>query len=144
MFVFILPSRQANLVSLAENEISGAQVYRDGLPDSLRDPRALRIQGADQQLPVDRFANALQARDDRVQNLRTKGEPQFRIDVNDDLLPSLLRIAQTSQGQPAAFSLPEGVAKIKQERANAGDQRSVSASGANLWLFPSFFIHFFI
>jgi hypothetical protein len=38
----------------------------DRLLDSLRDSYALRVQVADELMPVDRFANALQVSDDRV------------------------------------------------------------------------------
>jgi hypothetical protein len=82
----------------------------DGLLDSLRNTRALCVQIADQFLPCDWFANALQMGNDRVQNLRTNDEPQFWIDISDDLLPSRLRVTQGFQGQPAALGLLEGIA----------------------------------
>jgi hypothetical protein len=82
----------------------------DRLLDSLRDSYALRVQVADELMPVDRFANALQVSDDRVQNLRTNDEPQFRVNVFYNLLPSQRGKTQGFQGQPAALGLLEGIA----------------------------------
>src|SRR5262249_4188934 len=88
--ISFLPGRKTDFVSRAERQISAAQLQRDGLANALQRACRLQVQHAGQRPSIDRFAHALQMADDCVQHLRAKREPQFRVDIPDDLLPSFI------------------------------------------------------
>ena len=102
----------------------------------------MAVQCARQPISFHRFSCAFQVSHNWIEHLITQSEPEFRVNVIHNLLPSVLGKAHRFQGYPAALHLPERIAKRKQKRANAG--RCSCGTDTRFWTLVFLFLMFFL